>query len=134
MKISEVLKITNIPEVLGVSFKDYEIIYGDYSPSPFKLDKNVIWYQTDLTVGRVNILDCFARTREKAENKLAQFFENAQLKQHQLNRYVVLYFILTAVHAAKGQKQSVTKDELIKVGFINRFLLTLTRMSSSYVK
>ena len=114
MKIGEVLQITSIPDILGVIFKGSEFVYASNSPTPFKLDNNMILYQADMTVECVNVLDCFAQTRKITEGILAQYFDLTHFKQRQLNRYMVLYFILEAAYTIKGQNQSVTKDELIR--------------------
>lgn len=114
MLISDVLKITNIPRDLGLYFVDSDVVYSDNSPSPFYKSEKGLLYQSDLTVERVNILDCFAAARKDAESYLSKQFDITQIKQKQLYRYVVLYFALVAATRVKGLHETVKKNDLLR--------------------
>lgn len=115
MLISELLKITKIPQALGVAFTGDSIVNCSNSQSPFIAFGGSLYYSADLTVERINILDCFELIRKnEVTPALAKCLDFTQWKQYQLYRFVALYFILAAAYGIKGQQYEVVADELIR--------------------
>lgn len=113
MKISKVLSVTKIPEILNLEFKEQEIVYANIS-APFIQSDKILCYQPSLTVNDLYELKCFKTDRETAVKFLERNFDITKINLHQKKRYVAIYVILSAAYQLRGSNDTVSKIELEK--------------------